>query len=120
MITYREDCNGDLLFKDGVYPKGHPFWDKAYKEALIGNATIVVYLPNNDESLAQSERFWRDSELTQADHCINELLDCGFSSDRVDPYRDYRRDLRDWPAHSKFPDQDYRPVLYTTGDYYGD
>lgn len=58
---------------------------------------------------AKLEKFWRNAELKRADVELNKVQD-GVGTGTVAGWRAYRCALRDWPAHEKFPDEDYRPV----------
>ena len=52
------------------------------------------------------ERGWREEELFFADVQINIREDDGLDA-KV--WREYRKQLRDWPTHKNFPKEKYRP-----------
>lgn len=52
------------------------------------------------------ERGWREEELFYTDTRINILEDDNLDS-KV--WREYRKSLRQWPAHKNFPKEKYRP-----------
>lgn len=58
----------------------------------------------------QSERDWRDSQLILADVEIYKIQDVDSNSQgSVSAWRNYRKSLRNWPEHTEFPDQHFRP-----------
>jgi len=66
-------------------------------------------LPIDDE-LYEGERFWRNGELTRSDIHLYKVQDSDSkATGGVAEWRTYRKALRDWPAHTNFPDKQFRP-----------
>lgn len=73
-------------------------------------------LPNlsaemSDSSKTQSERSWRNSELSRSDIELNKVQDADPKANgTVSQWRDYRKALRAWPESKDFLNKDKRPV----------
>ena len=57
------------------------------------------------------ELVWRDAQLSFADHELNKVQDSDPKAiGTVGEWRTYRKELRNWPEDSNFPDKQKRPV----------
>lgn len=63
---------------------------------------------NKSTELAESERYWRNTELARADIQILKVQDGATGLGTQKAWREYRNALRDWPASESFPN--VRPV----------
>lgn len=72
--------------------------------------------PPSAETLAATERRWRDNELALTDPLVvrhRDELEVGTTTLTEEQYlslQAYRRALRDWPEQTSFPEQNSRPV----------
>lgn len=59
----------------------------------------------------RSERLWRNLELVLSDIELNKVQD-GDKKARstVSAWRNYRKELRDWPENENFPKEKFRPT----------
>lgn len=120
----------DSVFKEVYISNGN--WpddlvevgEQLYEEVVIKkpkSGYCLVTDENGKPSLKFSEELvvsedilreisWRDRELTLADFEINKILDEDFvDSDRERSWRNYRKELRNWPDNPDFPDELKRP-----------
>jgi len=110
MKTYLEKEEA-LLIDNSYIPKSHRNYFKALEEVEAGEATIEPYVA--PDTRPQEERQWRDQELAKADVELNKVQD-GRGTGLVSDWRDYRNELRDWPAHPEFPEMHARPAFTNT------
>lgn len=62
-------------------------------------------------SKISNERKWRNLELIRSDIELNRVQDADSKAlGSVDDWRTYRKLLRAWPQHEKFPNKEFRPV----------
>lgn len=84
-----------------------------YKEGFY-----IIYDTSNDSwhykkderyyiNLCHDERIWRNTELYKTD--IFMISDYPISFVNRFKVKSYRKKLRNWPDHPKFPDSEYRP-----------
>lgn len=66
---------------------------------------------NSDSTyIVNSERSWRDKELSRTDIEIYKVQDSDTNSTgTISQWREYRKALRAWPQHKDFPNKDSRP-----------
>jgi len=77
-----------------------------FKDGILTSETVVATYQN----VVDSERLWRDSELQYADIELYKVQDSDSKAvSTVAAWREYRKLLRSWPEHPKFPDTKYRP-----------
>lgn len=81
-----------------------------------GRPVLVDLPPASAETLAQNERWWRDTQLTQSDGIVSrhrDEIEGGSSTtltlEQYGELQAYRRLLRDWPSAGEFPLSDHRP-----------
>lgn len=60
---------------------------------------------------AESERAWRNLELQRSDVELYKVQDSDPKAvGAVSQWREYRKNLRNWPEHGSFPNKEFRPV----------
>ena len=62
---------------------------------------------------AMAERKWRDAAIAKADVELLKVQD-NQGIGLVGDWREYRRQLRDWPEHEDFPNPEHRPIVMIT------
>ena len=93
-------------------------------KGLIGEIVDGDFIFSQQDSLvsaippADSERLWRNVELTRADIELYKVQDSDPEySGTVADWRNYRRVLRAWPEHEDFPNKESRPVSPLIKEY---
>ncbi|CAI8793700.1 tail fiber assembly protein [Pseudomonas chlororaphis] len=73
--------------------------------------------PISPEQIAERERQWRDSQLTETDGVVarhrdelEEGVETTLSAAQYAELQSYRRALRQWPESGEFPLIDHRPI----------
>lgn len=81
-------------------------------EIVVESGEVFLREPIQAESdLIAVERNWRDAELKRADIELYKVQDSDSNAiGSVAAWRDYRKSLRSWPEHSKFPTKEQRPM----------
>lgn len=108
MKTYIEQKNGSFSFEGMSIPAdaANRHYSAMLREVADGNATVEYYAGSARETadalaeLINSERSWRDAELSKTDIDIYKLEDAGLDATA---YRAYRIALRDYPQQPDFP-----------------
>lgn len=70
-----------------------------------------VDIEKSPEEFSIEEKYWRDCELQRADYELNKVQDSDPKAiGTVGEWRNYRKELRNWPENKDFPDQMKRPI----------
>lgn len=117
--------NGRVIEVTDIDPAGrfHPSWVWKSCPASVSmgwtfnNGKFTAPEAASPEALAVAERFWRDGALAANEWLVSrhrDEADMGepttLTGEQLSTLLVYRKQLRDWPAVSAFPDSAGRPV----------
>lgn len=126
MYYYSASKNGfyssDIHGEENIPDDCARLTEKEYQELVRGQSLNNIicadesgkpYLsPQNQDNILKphQERLWRNSELFRADIELNRVQDSDTKTvGNVSEWRAYRKELRGWPEHPNFPDENFRP-----------